>query len=99
MSKRAFRAAYTRRIQGFTSLKEKPNFDCIFYNKSKGCTVYEARPKQCRTWPFWRAIVQSKDRWERESLHCPGMNQGAFHSAEFVELTILDDGTSGYIPK
>lgn len=99
MSKRAFRSAYTRRVKGFTSLKEKENYDCIFYDKSRGCTVYEVRPKQCRTWPFWRGVVHSRERWEQETLHCPGMNHGKLHPPEFVALTILDDGTTGYVPE
>ncbi|MGD8414351.1 MAG: YkgJ family cysteine cluster protein [Candidatus Latescibacterota bacterium] len=94
MSKRAFRGAYTRRVNGFTSLREKANYDCIFFDKRKGCTVYEHRPRQCRTWPFWRGLVDTRERWDEEALECPGMNQGELHSAEMIELTILRDGTS-----
>lgn len=99
LSKRAFRGTYTRRVNGFTSLREKANHDCIFFNKRKGCTVYEDRPRQCRTWPFWRALVASPKRWEEEALNCPGMNQGDLHSVEMIELTILHDGTSGDVSK
>ena len=39
------------------SIKEKPyddGFACIFFDeKDKNCSVYELRPKQCRTFPFW----------------------------------------------
>jgi Fe-S-cluster containining protein len=99
MSRRAFRATYTRRVDGFTSLNEKANYDCIFYDPKRGCKVYDQRPRQCRTWPFWRALVHSPENWDREAKHCPGMNKGKLHSEEFIELTILDDGTSGLIPK
>lgn len=98
MSRKAFIGIYTRRLKGYVSLREMPNYDCVFFTAEKGCRVYEHRPKQCRTWPFWNAVVESSDRWEREAVHCPGMNSGKLHDAEFIELTILDDGTSGRTP-
>jgi len=40
------------------SIKEKQisqnNFACIFFDTDiKRCTIYEARPSQCKTFPFW----------------------------------------------
>ena len=39
------------------SIKEivyNDSHECIFYNRdSNGCEIYEARPLQCRTFPFW----------------------------------------------
>lgn len=94
MSRRAFRGIYTRNVKGFTSLRELPNYDCVFFDRHNGCRVYEHRPKQCRTFPFWRAIVSSPERWASEGHHCPGIDNGGTHNREFIELTILDDGTS-----
>ena len=99
MSVRAFRGIYTRKTKGYTSLREKEHYECVFWDKTKGCTVYPHRPRQCQTWPFWRAVVASPDRWEEEARECPGMNHGKLHSAGAIELTILDDGTSGFVPK
>jgi Fe-S-cluster containining protein len=32
----------------------KDNYACIFFDlDKKQCSIYEARPKQCRTFPFW----------------------------------------------
>ena len=48
-----FRAGYTRRSRGAdVLLAEKRNFDCVFFDSEQGCSVYEDRPRQCRTWPF-----------------------------------------------
>ena len=55
------------------SLKEKSNFDCIFWNN--GCIIYPARPTQCSTYPFWPSIISSKERWEEEAKHCKGINK------------------------
>lgn len=90
-----FRERYARVIRmGIVSLKEKPDYDCIFHDKKRGCTVYEDRPKQCRAWPFWRANVRSPENWNEEAKECPGMNHGPLHDREWIERTVNDDGTS-----
>jgi Fe-S-cluster containining protein len=72
------------------SLKEKSNYDCIFWgsfpgrDKSEGCTVYESRPLQCRAFPFWRSALGSRGGWRVLALDCPGMNKGAFHSGREI---------------
>jgi len=68
------------------SLKEKQNFDCIFWDL--GCTVYPARPLQCQTYPFWGRIVASKHSWNQEARFCPGIDRGSFHSAEIIEQKV-----------
>lgn len=91
-----FRTAYTRTLRGgAVSLRERRNRDCVFYDRARGCRVYEARPRQCRTWPFWRAIVHSEERWQEEADGCPGMNRGALHAAAEIAALAADDGTSG----
>lgn len=69
------------------SLLEKDNYDCIFLCQ-KGCKVYEARPQQCRTYPFWEGIVENKQSWESESRSCPGMNKGRLHTKSEIEKAI-----------
>jgi Fe-S-cluster containining protein len=49
------------------------------------CGIYEARPLQCRTWPFWPENLESKADWEIETRKCPGMNTGTHYSAEEIE--------------
>ena len=61
------------------SLKEKSNFDCILWDQ--GCTVYNARPAQCRTFPFWKTVVASSLAWETAAYGCPGINSGKLHSS------------------
>lgn len=90
-----FRERYTRRLRnGDISLIEKHNRDCIFYDGKRGCTVYANRPRQCRTWPFWRSLVHSPENWAAEAKSCPGLNSGPLHSAEEVAEMIRDDGTA-----
>jgi Fe-S-cluster containining protein len=60
------------------SLKEKTNKDCIFWDS--GCTVYEKRPLQCRTFPFWESTTASEKAWEIAATGCHGMNTGKLHT-------------------
>ena len=57
------------------SIKEKKNGDsheCIFYDATKnGCTIYDARPLQCKTFPFWDYY---KTRIGELKLECPGIS-------------------------
>jgi Fe-S-cluster containining protein len=59
--------------------------------------VYTDRPRQCRTWPFWRSNIDSPERWQRGAGRCPGMDKGMLHSADLVEETSENDGSSGSI--
>jgi Fe-S-cluster containining protein len=66
------------------SLKEKANYDCVFW--ANGCAVYEARPLQCRAYPFWKSMLVSRDAWE--AMSCPGMGKGSLHSMEEIEVLL-----------
>jgi len=89
-----FRRRYTRRLRDAdVSLTERRNGDCVFWSPVDGCTVYRARPRQCRTWPFWRAVVHSSERWAEEARSCPGMNHGASHSRDEIDELASNDGT------
>ncbi len=65
------------------SLKEKSNYDCIMWSPN-GCSVYEARPVQCSTYPFWNSIIESAGSWAMEALECPGINKGELISQKTI---------------
>lgn len=81
-------ALYTRRVFDSRSLKEKPNGDCVFYDREQGCTIYPVRPRQCRTWPFWESTTQTPADWKRTRRACPGAGQGELISAEEITRRI-----------
>jgi Fe-S-cluster containining protein len=66
------------------SLKEKSNFDCVFWD-IQGCTVYHVRPLQCRTFPFWDYILCSPQAWKNAGKGCAGMDNGVLHTREKIE--------------
>ena len=88
LSKEEFIAIYCRYVDfgnySMVSLKEKDNYDCIFLTKN-GCSIYEGRPSQCRTYPFWESIVESRVNWESEGKSCPGIGKGRKISRKEIE--------------
>lgn len=80
--------AFTRKFcemeGGIWKLKAGPTDDCIFL-ENKRCAVYQGRPTQCRTWPFWPETLRPKT-WSGEvASFCPGVGKGRVWSAEEVE--------------
>lgn len=71
----------------FLSLRDLSNNSCILWGEG-GCSAYEARPLQCRTYPFWKSVLQSGQSWNEESKTCPGINCGELHSMEEIERTL-----------
>jgi Fe-S-cluster containining protein len=82
------RAVYTRVAHRGRTLREKADGDCIFYDRSQGCTVYSVRPRQCRTWPFWESTVRDPQAWEATCQSCPGAGKGELISEEEITRRI-----------
>ncbi len=81
-----FGRRYLRRVQGNKlSLTEKRNLDCVFWEDEVGCKVYQARPLQCRQYPFWPEVIESPDTWDAERPDCPGIGEGRIYTAAEVE--------------
>ncbi len=75
---------YTRMTSRGRTLREKSNGDCIFYDREAGCTIYDVRPRQCRTWPFWESNVATPETWQHTCDICPGSGKGELISAEEI---------------
>lgn len=92
VSEEEFDRLYVWRKYGRRSLRERANYDCILLDaETRRCTVYAARPSQCRTFPFWHDAVKSRRNWELYAEECPGMNSGELHDLEEIS-SILGDG-------
>jgi Fe-S-cluster containining protein len=82
-------------------------YDCIFLEEKKltrampdgqtvtqtlrTCTAYEARPLQCRTWPFWKENLLSENAWKLAGRKCHGMDTGRSWAAQ--EIQSIRDAT------
>ncbi|MBU0637768.1 MAG: YkgJ family cysteine cluster protein [Planctomycetes bacterium] len=74
---------HVRRVGWRCSLHECRNGDCEFLlresNGQTGCRIYNARPGQCATWPFWKSNLASPKAWTAAARECPGINHGELH--------------------
>ncbi len=89
---------YVRRIGNRYSLRERKTldgkYDCVFLidrpdtadgERRPGCGIYPVRPLQCRTWPFWDGVVETRRSWDSAARICPGMGQGRRYSRKRIE--------------
>ncbi len=69
-----FAKQYARRAQGRLSLQERvingEHFCCLFDRAARCCAIYEQRPAQCRSFPFWERFKDDPQELLRE---CPGV--------------------------
>lgn len=81
-----FERQYVRSIGVRKSLVEFGNGDCVFFdNRTRKCQVYAARPRQCRTWPFWDSNLKSQAAWDAMCESCPGAGKGKLHDIDHIE--------------
>ncbi|GIW86264.1 MAG: zinc/iron-chelating domain-containing protein [Isosphaeraceae bacterium] len=81
-----FTTRYVRRVGQRFSLIERPGGDCVFWDRSAGCTVYPARPTQCRSWPFWPKLLASPEAWQEAQSLCPGTRAGPIVPLDTIEF-------------
>jgi Fe-S-cluster containining protein len=81
-----FETRFVRQIGVRRSLIEFPNYDCVFLDsKTRKCQVYEHRPRQCRTWPFWKSNLSSPKAWDEMCETCPGSGKGKLYQLGEIE--------------
>lgn len=59
---------------------------CRFLQGTK-CSVYEARPVQCRTFPFWPENMNPRV-WDTLKEFCPGIGKGKEWDDEDIGSTV-----------
>lgn len=69
-----FMQKYIHRIGNRLSLNERTvgrQTVCVFFDmEERKCTIYSARPNQCRRFPFWEYY---RERGEELMKECPGI--------------------------
>ena len=91
LNKKQFIKTYCKKDNEFIYLKEiNRNGDCIFLD-NKRCTVYRARPNQCRSWPFWPENMNSKTWTNEIENFCPGVGKGKLYSKKEIMKIINKD--------
>ncbi len=89
----AFARTYTRIIKGRRALKNRPDSsDCIFL-ANKACTVYDGRPTQCRTYPWWLVNIVDAESWQEAAQVCEGIDHPTAQpipASEILEQCLID---------
>jgi Fe-S-cluster containining protein len=89
-----FRAAYTHDTPAGRSLAERKTehgYDCVFLDRETVpgkaiCSIYEDRPMQCRTWPWWPQNLGSRHAWKQAARSCEGIGRGAVVPIEQIRI-------------
>ena len=77
LSIKDFTRQYTRWVEGQLALLDRPASDHCIFLKDKKCSVYAARPVQCRTYPWWIHNLHSPEAWAAARESCEGIHPDA----------------------
>jgi Fe-S-cluster containining protein len=75
MTAKAFERKYVYRSRNRMRLRVPREAHCHFL-EAGGCSIHPAKPTQCRIFPFWPELVESKREWRKTAQYCPGMGKG-----------------------
>ena len=86
ISEDEFLIKYTKKVGENISLidLEEDNWNCIMLKNGK-CSIYESRPLQCRTYPFWHQNIEHPTVWKEEKEACPGIGKGKVYTSDEIE--------------
>jgi hypothetical protein len=75
MTPAAFERKYVFRTKNRRRLRVPRDSQCSFL-RDGGCSIHPAKPTQCRVFPFWPELVESRQEWRKTARYCPGMGKG-----------------------
>ena len=70
-----FERKYVYRTRNRARLRVPRDATCPFLLEG-GCSIHPAKPTQCRIFPFWPELVESRREWLKTARYCPGMGTG-----------------------
>lgn len=76
LSPAEFERRFVYRTRHLLRLRKPRKKQCHFL-LDKGCAIHPDKPSQCRLFPFWPELLESRDAWEAAGRRCPGIGAGA----------------------
>ena len=70
-----FERRYCYRTRRQLRLRVPKDVNCHFL-RNGGCSIHAVKPTQCRIFPFWPELVESRREWKKTARYCPGIGQG-----------------------
>jgi uncharacterized protein len=78
-----FERRYVYRTRHLLRLRTPRDSRCHFL-ESAGCSIHPAKPTQCRAFPFWPELVDSRREWNQAKAYCPGIGKGPLIQIEIA---------------
>lgn len=75
LSPAAFERSYCYRTKNRVRLRVPRDAQCVFL-VAGGCSIHSVKPVQCRIFPFWPEMVESRREWRKLAHYCPGIDKG-----------------------
>lgn len=84
MTPASFEKKYVYRTARQMRLRMPGGGTCPFL-LANGCSIHPAKPTQCRTFPFWPELVESRREWKKTAKYCPGIGKGPLIQIESAQ--------------
>jgi Fe-S-cluster containining protein len=75
MTAAAFEKKYIYRTARQMRLRVPREGTCPFLEES-GCSIHPVKPTQCRIFPYWPELIESRREWKKTARYCPGIGKG-----------------------
>lgn len=79
-----FERRYVYRTKHLLRLRVPRESQCYFLREG-GCSIHTVKPTQCRIFPFWPELVDSKREWQKTAAWCPGIGKGELVQIETAQ--------------
>ena len=94
MTAKAFEKRYVYRTRRQRRLRVPRNSTCAFLRED-GCSIHPAKPTQCRIFPFWPELTESRREWRQTAAWCPGIGKGELVQIEMAR-TLAQEMRAAY---
>jgi uncharacterized protein len=89
MTSGEFERRYVYRTKNLRRLRVPRHAQCEFL-AGGGCSVHAAKPTQCRSFPYWPELVESRQAWHKTGAWCPGIGRGELVNIEAARSVALE---------